>query len=49
MGKWRLVAKITNEYRKKETKQRISLSERAIEAAESGEEETGPQDGQENK
>lgn len=41
MEKWRLVAKITTEYHKKETKQSISLLEGALEAAESGEEEIG--------
>lgn len=41
MGKWRSVAKITNEYHKKETKQRISVLKGTIEIAESGEEEIG--------
>lgn len=41
MGKWRLVAKVTNEYHKKETKQRISVLKGTIEIAESGEEEVG--------
>lgn len=41
MGKWRLVEKITNEYHRKETKQRISILQGTTKVVESGEEEIG--------
>lgn len=41
MGKWRLVEKITNEYHRKETKQRISILQGTAKVVESGEEEIG--------